>query len=735
SNRPSVAQLLAQVRATALAAQDHQDLPFEQLIEALNPPRSLAHHPLLQVMLSWQNAPEGELALPGLQLLPAPAGSGASAKFDLDLSLHEQGERIAGSFQYACALFEHASIERHAAQFVTLLQAMVEDDSACVLRLPLLPETEQARLLAFNATETAFNAELCIHQLFEQQARLRPEATALVFENEQLSYAELNTRANQLAHHLVALGVGPDTRVAICLPRSTEMVVALLATLKAGAAYVPLDPAYPAQRLAFMLEDCRATVLVSRSDCAQALPASAGVPLLCLDAPHPDWLLAPQHDPAVPGLTPAHLAYVIYTSGSTGLPKGVMVAHGSVLNLWSALERRAYANGTGIERVSLNASIAFDASVQQWSQLASGRTIVLIPEATRRDGALLADFVAQQRIDALDCTPSQLDLLRAAQPSWWQRTPALVLVGGESISTPLWQALGRQQQTVFYNVYGPTECTVDSTAALIGAQELAPHIGCPLPNTRIHILDAWGQPCPIGVAGELHIAGAQLARGYLNRPELTAERFVPDPFGAPGSRMYRSGDLARWRADGTLDFLGRNDHQVKIRGFRIELGEIEAALQACPGVREAVVLARQDGAHQRLVAYLVADGSVPESLPADSISPEALRTQLSTRLPEYMLPAAYMQLPALPLTPNGKLDRQALPEADASALSTSAYEPPQGPVEETLAALWCELLGLAQVGRHDDFFALGGHSLLAVQLASRVRSSLGLEVALADLFA
>ncbi|MBW8848862.1 MAG: AMP-binding protein, partial [Burkholderiales bacterium] len=321
SDRPSVAQLLAQVRATALAAQDHQDLPFEQIIEALNPPRSLAHHPLLQVMLTWQNAPEGELALPGLQLLPAPAGGAVSAKFDLDLSLHEQSERIAGSFQYACALFEHVSIERHAAQFVTLLQGMVEDDSACVLRLPLLPETEQAQLLAFNATETAFNAELCIHQLFEQQVRLRPEATALVFEQECLSYAELNVRANQLAHHLVALGVGLDARVAICLPRSTEMVVALLATLKAGAAYVPLDPAYPAQRLAFMLEDCHPTVLLSRSDCAQALPASAGVPLLWLDAPHPAWLLAPQDDPLMPALTPEHLAYVIYTSGSTGAPK------------------------------------------------------------------------------------------------------------------------------------------------------------------------------------------------------------------------------------------------------------------------------------------------------------------------------------------------------------------------------------------------------------------------------
>ncbi|MBW8849129.1 MAG: non-ribosomal peptide synthetase, partial [Burkholderiales bacterium] len=314
----------------------------------------------------------------------------------------------------------------------------------------------------------------------------------------------------------------------------------------------------------------------------------------------------------------------------------------------------------------------------------------------------------------------------------------LVVVGGEQASQQRylqWRTFAGERVD-WINSYGPTETTVIATLGRVPADAHV-HIGRPIANTRIHILDAWGQPCPIGVAGELHIASAGLARGYLNRPELTAERFVPDPFGTLGSRMYRSGDLARWRADGTLDFLGRNDHQVKIRGFRIELGEIEAALQACPGVREAVVLARQDGEHHRLVAYLVGEeeSASPESLSPESLSPEALRTQLSTRLPKYMLPAAYVRLPALPLTPNGKLDRQALPEPDASALGSSAYEPPQGPVEESLAALWRELLGLAQVGRHDDFFALGGHSLLAVQLASRVRSSLGLEVALADLFA
>ncbi|MBW8893794.1 MAG: amino acid adenylation domain-containing protein, partial [Burkholderiales bacterium] len=525
--------------------------------------------------------------------------------------------------------------------FVTLLQGMVEDDSACVLRLPLLPESEQAQLLAFNATEAAFDTELCIHQLFEQQVRLRPEATALIFENEQLSYAALNARANQLAHHLRSLGVGPDSRVAICLPRSTEMVVALLATLKAGAAYVPLDPAYPAQLLAFMLEDCHPAVLVSRSDCAQALPASAGVPLLCLDAPNPAWLLAPHHDPAVPGLTLAHLAYVIYTSGSTGLPKGVQVTHGNLVSyVHAAMD--AYSLKAS-DRMLHGSSISFDLAVEEvFTTLTSGATLVLLPSQRLPSIAQFDRLIDREKLTVLSLPTAYWHEWVAEMSSLSEPLASslrLVVVGGEQASQQRylqWRTFAGERVD-WINSYGPTETTVIATLGRVPADAHV-HIGRPIGNIRIHILDAWGQPCPIGVAGELHIAGAQLARGYLNRPELTAERFVPDPFGTPGSRMYRSGDLARWRADGTLDFLGRNDHQVKIRGFRIELGEIEAALQACPGVREAVVLARQDGEHKRLVAYLVAE----ESASPESLSPEALRTQLCTRLPEYMLPAAYV---------------------------------------------------------------------------------------------
>ncbi|MBW8843377.1 MAG: amino acid adenylation domain-containing protein, partial [Burkholderiales bacterium] len=732
SLRQAVADLSAQLRS----AYRHQRFSMQELARQV---QAHAGRPsrLIDFSVSAENFP-GDFDMTGGQLFMQPQHNGFE---DVPLALYLRDYRQATD-PFVELNFDPQVLSREQLQSALgfmqrLLDWVLQCPDTALGQLPLLPETEQAQLLAFNATEAAFDTELCIHQLFEQQARLRPEAIALVFEHEQLSYAALNARANQLAHHLLSLGVLPDTRVAICLPRSTEMVVALLATLKAGAAYVPLDPAYPAHRLAFMLEDSSPLVLLTDAEGQRALPALSGMRVCRLDAPA--WDDAPASKPAVPGLNPLHLAYVIYTSGSTGTPKGVQVSHHNLV-CYVQFGMPAYGIQAS-DRVPQGGALSFDMAAEEvFLTLSAGATLVLLPWPTLPSIADYTQFLNRQQISRLVLPTAYWHEWTAALARGDQAAPASVegvVVGGEQASLQhcrQWSNLVGQRIS-WLNTYGPTEATVIVAAGGFGQHDRQPDIGRPLPHSRIYILDAHGQLAPVGVAGELHIAGAQLARGYLNRAELTAERFVPDPFGVPGSRMYRSGDLARWSADGSLDFLGRNDHQVKIRGFRIELGEIEAALQACPGVRESVVLARQDGEHQRLVAYLVADTSVPDSLSAEALSPEALRTQLSTRLPEYMLPAAYVRLPALPLTPNGKLDRQALPEPDASALGSSAYEPPQGPVEETLAALWCELLGLAQVGRHDDFFALGGHSLLAVQLASRVRSSLGLEVALADLFA
>ncbi|WP_354359844.1 amino acid adenylation domain-containing protein, partial [Variovorax boronicumulans] len=737
SGNPSVGELLAQVRATTLAAQAHQDVPFEQVIEALNPVRSMAHQPLFQVWFGWQNTPGGSLVMPGLQL-QAIERARRAAQFDLALDLGDSGGVIGGALSYATALFERASVERFVAHLHTLLQGFVAGDAmrdeTRVAQLPLLAQAERRQLLVdWNDTAREFAADGCIHALFEDQVERTPDAVALVFEDESLSYAELDARANRLAHHLRSLGVGPDARVALLLERGVSMVVALLATLKAGGAYVPLDPAYPTERLAFMLRDCRARCVLTESRLESNLPA--GMPalrVLLLDDAQAPWLALPGTSaasaaptaPAVPGLAPGHLAYVIYTSGSTGRPKGVMVAHAAALNyLQWACGRYAPAAGSVV-----SSSLAFDATLTSLLvPLLCGAPVLLLPEHQELQ-ALQHRLQQPAPLGLVKITPAHLEVLGQALAGQGAPCAAqLFVVGGEALpaaTVALWREHAPQVRLV--NEYGPTETTVGCVVHDVSAHH-AGHmvpIGQPIANMRIHVLDAHGQLAPAGVAGELHIAGVQLARGYLNRPDLTAERFVPDPFGAPGSRMYRSGDLARWRADGTLEYLGRNDHQVKVRGFRIELGEIEAALSACAGVREAVVLARGEGADRQLVAYLT----------GEDVQAVALREQLATRLPEYMVPAAYVHLEALPLTPNGKLDRRALPAPGDAAYGTRAFEPPQGEIEEELAAIWQDLLGLERIGRADNFFELGGHSLLAVQLVSRVRARLGLEVALTDVF-
>ncbi|KOR39763.1 hypothetical protein ADT25_21135, partial [Xanthomonas oryzae] len=724
---PAFAELLAQIRSTALAAQEHQDLPFEQVIEALNPTRNLAHHPVFQVMFTWQNTPPTDIALPGLvaegveTVLP-------TIKFDLDLSLREHAGCIVGNLGYATALFERSTIESHLAQFVTLLRGLVDADRTCVAHLPVLPADQRQWLphQVHDALPTP-SALPYVHRLFEAQVLRTPRHVALQCDAESLDYATLDTRANQLAHHLIELGVGPEDRVAVCLPRGSDLVVAVLATLKAGAAYLPLDPAYPPARLDDMLADARPRVLLAHRDTAAPLAHPDKLHTVLLDAQPTAWTSAPTHAPVVPALHPQHPAYVIYTSGSTGRPKGVVIGHGALSHFLAALH--THLPFSPEDRLLAVTTVCFDiAGLELFAPLLQGARVVIAGDQAMQDPGDWLRLLEQHAISVLQATPAFWQMLLDAG---WQSRPGMrLLCGGEALSQTLAQRL-RAGGGQLWNLYGPTEATIwASLHPVLGDDpgSVVP-LGGPLAGTSLRLLDTYGQLAPLGARGALSIAGPQLARGYLGRPDLTAERFIPDPFAdQPGQRMYQTGDLARWRAEGVLEFLGRNDDQVKLRGFRIELGDIAAALRACEGVHDAVVIARHDTpGDMRLVAYMAGDAS--------ALTPERLRQHLTLRLPDYMVPAAYVPLDALPLTANGKLDRAALPAPDRQALDAEAYEAPHPGLEERLAVLWAELLGVERVGRNDSFFALGGHSLLATQLSGRLRAALGREVPLATLFA
>nr|WP_309545331.1 non-ribosomal peptide synthetase [Burkholderia pseudomallei] len=627
-----------------------------------------------------------------------------------------------------------------------LTRALSANPGGELAELDVLPAAERTQVLhGWNETGRAYARDACLHQLFEAQVSRTREAAAVICGDETLSYTDLDARANRLAHYLRGQGVGPDTRVGLALGRGVEMMTGLLAILKAGGAYVPLDPGYASERLRAILDDSRPAIVLADAAGRTALDALAGAPPIAdLHADASRWSALPSTPPRVEGLTPRHLAYVIYTSGSTGQPKGVMVEHASVVNLWRALDEAIYRTHPSARRVSLNASIAFDSLVKQWVQLLSGRTLVVVPEPVRFDGRRLLDAIGRDRIDVFDCTPSQLALIEGARGPEDEAFPQVTLVGGEAIGEGMWSELASASSRTYYNVYGPTECTVDATLARITAEH-APHIGGPLANVRAYVLNERLSPAPVGVRGELYIGGAGVARGYLNRPELTRERFIDDPFVA-GGRLYKTGDLARWRADGRLEYLGRNDFQVKIRGFRIELGEIEAQLAKVTGVREVVVLARDSASavHDSATENAAPDAPSPETATAPEkrlvayykgdADVAALRAQAAQHLQSYMVPSAYVRLDAWPLTPNGKLDRRALPAPADDAYARAEYEAPQGAKEEALAAIWRELLHVERVSRHDNFFELGGHSLLAVQLVSRLRQALSVEVALGTVF-
>ncbi|HEY2292939.1 MAG TPA: amino acid adenylation domain-containing protein, partial [Thermoanaerobaculia bacterium] len=719
---PSFGDLLARVRKSTLEAYAHQDLPFERLVETLNPERHLATSPLFQVLFAVQNAPVGAVDLPGLSLSPVPLKPWR-ALFDLELSFWEFGERLEAELTYSTERFDPATVRRLGAHLETLLRGLLADPGRRISTVPLLSGGERHQIVVeWNPAPVPAAAALCLHRRFEAQADRAPGAVALSVpgeDGERLTYGELDARANRIARYLQARGVRPGDRVALRLERSAGMVAAILGVLKAGAAYVPIDPAHPEERIAFTLEDSGAALLLTAEDleaAARQAPERLEIP------PHAD-------SPDLP-------AYVIYTSGSTGTPKGVVITHANVDRLLTATDPWLGFNSEDVW--TLFHSYAFDFSVWEiWGALLYGGRLVVVPFWVSRSPEAFHELLREERVTVLNQTPSAFrQLIWATEGKPADLALRYVVFGGEALepaSLAPWLARYGESPRLI-NMYGITETTVHVTYRPVEEADLAggSRIGRPIPDLAVHLLDAALQPVPVGAPGEIHVGGAGLAQGYLNRPDLTAERFVPDPFpGAAGARLYRSGDLARRLPDGDLEYLGRADQQVKISGFRIELGEIEAALGRHPGVREAVVLVRSDRSDgsvgspedQRLVAYVV--GSVEE--------PE-LRRHLAALLPEPMIPAAFVVLDALPLTPNGKVDRRALPSPDPAAGRAREYVTPANAVEEALAAACAELLGVERVGMGDSFFALGGHSLLATRLVSRVRRAFGIELPLRVIF-
>ncbi|XXX82580.1 amino acid adenylation domain-containing protein [Sorangium sp. So ce134] len=714
---PTVGEVLARTRAQVLAAQEHQDLPFDQVVEVVAPPRSLSHTPLYQVMLDWHGTRDAPLTLPGLDVTTLPTELD-TAQCDLTLALQEREEGLVGSLNYATALFERETVERYRGYWLRVLEGMVADDRQPIGAIAVLSRAEWQRVVVeWNDTERALPLERCVHELFEAQVARAPEAVAVDDGAERLSYGELNRRANRLARHLREVGVTADARVGVCAERGAPVLVALLATLKAGGAYVPLDPAYPGERLAHIIEDSAPIAVLTaggagRDVARRHVPGTVAVVDVELDAGQWASRRDDDLDARALGVGAEHLAYVIYTSGSSGQPKGVMIEHRNLVNYTlAAIEWFGLGPAdTVLQQNSLN----FDLSLEEImpALLAGAR---LLPRS-RPFGA--GD--EGERASVVHLTAAHWHSLVGE----WSRPGAgappldgvrLVNVTGDALSPHAlarWEALGAQTRLI--NTYGPTEVTVSCSAAYVrheaGAARVS--IGKPFANTRMYVLDRRGEPVPVGVVGELFIAGAQVGRGYLHQPQRSAERFVEDRF-HPGRRMYRSGDLARWRPDGELEFIGRDDGQVKVRGFRVELGEVESALAQLPGLDEVAVLVREDvSGDKRLVAYYAG---------AAALDDDALRRHAAEKLPAYMLPAAYVRLAALPLTPNGKLDRKALPAPEAAAFGHQAYEAPQGAIEQTLAEIWAELLGVEQVGRNDNFFALGGHSLIAIRLIERMR--------------
>ncbi|MBW8846503.1 MAG: amino acid adenylation domain-containing protein [Burkholderiales bacterium] len=727
--QPSFAQLLARMKRTALEAYGHQDVPFEAVVDALQLERSLSHSPVFQVMFALQEAQaERSHRLADLEVSFVDFDYKIT-KFDLTLDLRETPDGLAGSIEYNCDLFDRATVQRMIRHYVALLEAVVAEPQAPVSRLVWLgPQEREQVVRTWNPCADHAPAQ-GMHELFEAQVARTPDAVAVSCDGAQLSYAELNRRANRVAHALRGLGVKPDTLVALCVERSLEMVVGLLGIVKAGGAYVPVDPAYPAQRIRYILEDSGAGLLLTQAALAPRLPlATQRVVLLDGTGQGGEDLLAGQPETDIPvaesGLRPSNLLYVIYTSGSTGHPKGVLVQHDNVARLFHATEAtfRFGASDTW----TLFHSFSFDFSVWElWGALLHGGRLVVVPKTVAQSPSEFYRLLVDERVTVLNQTPSAFEQLVAVdQAERGRLSLRTVVFGGEALNpailAPWFERHGESIDMV--NMYGITETTVHVTCKLLSAGDAAGQrsiVGRKLPDLRLYVLDEHMEPLPVGVTGEMYVGGAGVARGYLNRPELTAQRFVDDPFAAqPGERLYRTGDLARWLPDGNLEFIGRADHQVKIRGFRIETGEIESQLAQSPQVQSCVVLVREDRPGQKqLVAYVVPREPLQDDLH------QALGRHLRERLPDYMVPTAFVVMQAFPLTSNGKLDRSALPAPDKTAYAADEYVTPATEAERVLATLWAELLGFepGRISARDNFFALGGHSLLITVLVARLK--------------
>lgn len=728
SEQPSFRQLLRRVRQVALEAYAHQDLPFEKIVEKLQVERNLSHTPLFQVMFQLQNTPNQKLELASLTWETLEIHN-QTTKFDLVLSMIETEQGLIGNFYYNTDLFATATIARMQGHFQTLLESIAANPDQEIGKLPLLTSGEQQQFLEWNHTHFDYSQDQCIHQLFAEQVETTPEAIALVFEDTALTYQQLDQKANQLAHYLQKLGVGTEVLVGICVERSLEMVIGILGILKAGAAYVPIDPEYPSERLAYMLEDSQVQVLLTQEKLLTQI-SHHHIKTVCLDS---DWQEIAQE--ATSNLTCSvqgeNLAYVIYTSGSTGKPKGAMNTHQGIYNrlLWMQTAYKLNA----ADRVLQKTPFSFDVSVWEFFwPLLNGASLVMAKPGGHGDRSYLIDLICKEQITTLHFVPSMLQVFLDGEDVQKCTSIKRVICSGEALPLNLQTRFFQRFNCELHNLYGPTEAAIDVTFWQCQKHNPWPTvpIGQPISNIQIYILDSHLQPVPVGIPGELYIGGAGLARGYWHRPELTAEKFIPHPFiNHPNQRLYKTGDLGRYLPDGNIEYLGRIDHQVKIRGFRIELEEIEAQLSAYSQIRETVVIVREDEPGEKsLVAYVSPDGDV-------NIQISELRSFLQSKLPAYMIPTNFVILPTLPLTPNGKINRKALPKPEKLRLkSTVAYVMPQTEIETKIVKIWQEVLKIEQIGIEDNFFELGGHSLLMVRVQQQLQEVLKISVPILELF-